>query len=106
MRALDALLPHPDITRIKGDVEAGGAGAEHDHAATLDHHRRHRESLLARMLEHDVNIALAGDVPDRLAEAARFLAPIVIFGGIHLRELAPALEFLSVDRAFGAEIED
>ena len=37
VRALDALLPHPDVARIEGDVVAGGAGAEHHHAAALDH---------------------------------------------------------------------
>ena len=105
VRALDALLPHPDVARVEGDIEAGGAGAEHHHAAALDHHRRDREGLLARMLEHDVDVALAGDVPDRLAEAARFLGPVVVFGGVHRRHLAPALEVLAVDHALGAEIE-
>src|SRR5262249_9846643 len=37
MRALDALLMHQHITRIHGEVVAGGAGAEHDHAAALHH---------------------------------------------------------------------
>src|SRR5262245_8031882 len=35
--ALDALLPHPNETRVEADVVAGGAGAEHDHAAALHH---------------------------------------------------------------------
>ena len=105
MRALDALLPHPDVARIEGDVVAGGAGAEHHHAAALHDEARHRERLLARMLEHDVDVALAGDVPDRLAELARFLGPVVVFGRVHLRHLAPALEVLAVDDALGAEIE-
>ena len=37
VRALDALLAHPDVAGVEGDVEAGGAGAEHDHAAALHH---------------------------------------------------------------------
>src|ERR1700730_18394815 len=71
MRALHALLAHPDIARVESDVVARGAGAEHDHAAALDDEARHRERRLAGMLEHDVDVALAGDVPDRLAEAPR-----------------------------------
>src|ERR1700722_20112314 len=73
VRALDALLPHPDIARIEGDVVSRGPGAENDHAAALGHQARHRKRRLARMLEHDVDVAFTGDVPDRLAEAARFL---------------------------------
>src|SRR4051812_17311129 len=58
------------------------------------------------MFEHNVDIALSGDLPDRLAELARFLGPGVVLGRIHGGHLAPALEFLAVDRALGAEIED
>src|SRR6185312_5596049 len=54
MRTLNALLPHPDVARVEGDIEAGGAGAEHDHPATLDDHRRDREGRFARMLEDDI----------------------------------------------------
>src|SRR3954462_12659553 len=36
VRALDALLPHPHIARIEGEVITGGAGAEDHHAAALD----------------------------------------------------------------------
>ena len=74
MRALNALLAHPDETRVEGQVETGGARAKHHHAAALDHEAGHREGLLAGMLEHRVDVLLAGDVPDRLAEFAR-LAP-------------------------------
>src|SRR5499426_643472 len=35
MRALHALLPHPHITRVEGEVVARGAGTEHHHAAAL-----------------------------------------------------------------------
>jgi hypothetical protein len=66
-----------------------------------------REGLLARMLEHDVDVvALAGDVPDRLAELARFLCPGVVFGRADLGHLAPAVEVLAVDDALGAERHD
>jgi hypothetical protein len=41
------------------------------------------------MLEHDVDVALAGDVPDRLAEAARFLDPGIVFGLRLMTPLAP-----------------
>src|SRR5262249_57889743 len=66
MRTLHALLPHPHIARVEGNVVAGRAGAEHDHAAAFDHQDRHRKSRFAGMLEHDVDVALAGNVPDRL----------------------------------------
>src|SRR5581483_2354389 len=106
VRTLNALLSHPHVTRIEGYVEARGAGAKNDHAAALDHHRRHRKRLLARVLEHDVDVALAGDVPDRLAEAARLLRPFIELGRVDLRQLTPAVEILSVDDAFGTEIEN
>src|ERR1700754_1393694 len=104
MRALNALLAHPYIARVESDVVAGGAGAEHDHAAALHDETRDREGRLARMLEHHVDVvALAGDVPDRLAEFARFLGPVVIFGRADLGHRAPAFEVLAVDDALGAE---
>src|SRR5436190_595647 len=90
VRALNALLAHPHIARIEGEVVTRGAGAEHHHAAALHHEARHRERLLARMLEHDVDVALAGDLPDCLAELARFLEPRVVFGRVHRGHLAPA----------------
>src|SRR5262249_14274609 len=37
MRALDALLMHPHIARVHGEVVARRAGAEHDHSAALHH---------------------------------------------------------------------
>ncbi len=75
VRALDALLMHPEIARVHGEVVARRAGADHDHAAALHHLHRDRERRLARMLEHEVDVdALAGDVPDRLAEARASLS--------------------------------
>src|SRR6185312_16581862 len=102
MRSLDALLPHPDVARIERDIEAGGAGAEHDHAAALDDHRRDREGRFARMLEHDIDVALTRNLPDRFAETPRFLGPLIVFGRVDLRQLTPAIELLAVDDALGA----
>src|SRR6476659_711788 len=96
MGALDALLPHPDITRVESDVVAGGPGAEHHHAATLHHQAGDRERRLARMLEHDVDVVLAGDVPDRLAELACFLDPGVVFRRADLGHLTPTGKILAV----------
>src|SRR3954463_532854 len=104
MRTLDALLPHPDITRVESDVVAGGPRAEHHHAAALHHQAGDREGRLARMLEHDVDVALAGDVPDRLAELAGFLDPGVVFRRADCGHLSPAGEILAVDDALGAQL--
>src|SRR6185295_3145172 len=64
-----------------------------------------RKCRFAGMLEYDVDVALAGDVPDRFTELAGLFHPIVIFGGVDLRHLAPAFEILAVDDAFGAKAE-
>src|SRR3981081_2954222 len=58
------------------------------------------------MLEHDVDVALAGDVPDRLAELARLLDPGVVLRRVHRGHRAPAGEILAVDDALGAELHD
>src|SRR5581483_4844245 len=106
--ALDALLPHPDEARIEGEVVAGGAGAEHDHAAALHDEAGDREGLLARMLEDEIDVvALAGEFPDRLAELAHLLHVLAEAAcGIDVGETAPAIELLAVDDAFGAELHD
>src|SRR5262249_14890748 len=102
----DALLPHPDVARVERDVVAAGAGTKHHHAAALDHEGRDRERLLAGVLEHDVDVAFPGDVPDRLAEFARLSHPGVVLGRVDLGQLAPAIEVLAVDDALGAELHD
>ena len=104
MRALDALLPHPHIARVEGEVVAAGAGAEHHHAAALDHQARDRESRLAGMLEYDIDIVLAGDIPDRLAEPARLLDPAVVFRRADLGHLTPAGKLLAIDHTLGAQL--
>src|SRR4029078_7124109 len=107
VRALHALLVHPYVARVHGEIVAGGAGAEHDHAAALHNEARHREGRFARVLEHAVDIdALAGDLPDRLAEIARLLQPHIVFGRADRRHLAPAFEVVAVDHALGAERHD
>src|SRR5947209_2669557 len=58
------------------------------------------------MLEHGVDILLAGNVPDRLAELARFFRPRRIFWRVDRRHLAPARKILAVDDAAGAERHD
>ena len=53
------------------------------------------------MFEHHVDVhALAGDVPDRLAEFARLFQPLIVFGRIDRGHLAPAIEILAVDHTF------
>src|SRR5262249_40923451 len=106
VRALNTLLAHPDVARIECEIVAGSAGAEYDHAAALHDETGHRKRLFARMLEHNVDIPLACDVPDPLAEAARFLRPVIELRRIHRWHLAPALEILAIDDTLGAKIED
>src|SRR5680860_197699 len=104
MGALHALLMHPHITGVHGEVVARGAGAEHDHAAALHHEAGDREGRLAWMLEHAIHVhALAGDVPYGLAEAADLFRPGVVFRRADRWHLAPAFEIVAVDDALGAE---
>src|ERR1700759_569668 len=56
MRALNALLPHPDEARVESEIVPRRAGAEDHHAAALDHEARDRKRLLARMLEDDIDV--------------------------------------------------
>src|SRR5262249_59052645 len=103
-RALDAVLPHPDVARVEGDVVARGAGTEHHHAAAFHDQARDRERRLAGMLEHDIDVALAGDVPDCLTELTRLLDPGIVVRRADLRHLAPAGNLLAVDYAFGTQL--
>mmetsp|Transcript_1160 Transcript_1160/g.2318 ORF Transcript_1160/g.2318 Transcript_1160/m.2318 type:complete len:399 (-) Transcript_1160:15-1211(-) len=105
--ALKALLMHPHVAHVEGAVEARGAGADHHHAALFADQRGHGEGRLAGVLEDHVDIvALARDVPDRLAELAGFLEPIGIFRRVDLGQLPPAVEFLAVDHTLGAKPHD
>src|SRR5215470_18097352 len=58
------------------------------------------------MLEHRIDVLLAGDIPDRLAEFARLPDPAVVFARADLRHLAPAVEVLAIDDALSAEAEN
>ena len=105
--ALNTFLVHPKIAYIECAIKAGGARANHDHAALFADQCRHRERRLARVFEHHIDVvALAGDVPDRLAEFTRFLEPVGVFGGVDGGQLAPALEILAVDDTLGAQPHD
>ena len=42
------LLAHPQEAGVQGQVVAGSAGADHHHAAALDHEHRDRKGRLAR----------------------------------------------------------
>src|SRR5262249_17513215 len=106
MRSLDALLSHPHIACIERKIVACRSCTEDNHAAALDDKARHRKRLFARMLEYDIDIALSGNLPDRLAEAARFFRPRAEFRRVYRRHLSPALVFLAVDHAFGAKVEN
>ena len=107
VRPLQALLVHPHVADVEGAVEAGGARADHHHAALLADEDRHREGRFARVFEDDVDVlALAGDVPDGLAELADLVEPLLVFLGPDLRQLAPAVEVLSVQHALGPEPHD
>jgi hypothetical protein len=71
MRALDALLVHPDIARVEGQLNPVVPAQITTMPPRLQTKAGDREGRLAGMLEHHVDIiALAGDVPDRLAELA------------------------------------
>jgi hypothetical protein len=106
VRALHALLAHPEEAGVHGEVEARGAGADDDHAAALHDKHRDRHRCFARVFEDDVDILGASDLPDGFAELAGFLHVVVELGRVHLRKLAPALEVGPVDDALGAHRQD
>jgi hypothetical protein len=103
--ALEALLAHPEVPQVDIRVVAGGAGADDHHAARIAHELARRDGVLPGVFEHDARaLALAEDVPDRLAEragAARELAHRLVVGPV--RKPAPVVEVLAVDAADGAE---
>ncbi len=103
--ALDPFLSHPDVARVEGDVVAGGAGAEDDHPAASDDVAGHGEGGLAGVFEDDVDVDIARDVPDGLAELADFLHPGAVgLGVLGVRHLPPAVEVLPVQPGLGAEL--
>ena len=105
MRALQALLTHPQVAEVDGGVVPGGAGADHHHAAVVAHEDRGGDGLLAGVLEDDARVAaLAEHVPERLAEGARPAHPgaegLVV---APVGDDAPVIEVAPVDEAAGAE---
>ena len=105
MRPLQALLVHPHIPHIKGQVEPAGPGTDHDHAALFAHQRRHRKRRLTGVLKHDIDVvALAGDIPDRLTEFTRLAKPFLVFRRVDRGQLPPTLKVFAIDDAFGPQI--
>ena len=105
MRALNPLLPHPDEAGIKGDVEAGGAGAKNDHPAAFGDKCGDRKSLLAGMFKNNIHILFAGNIPDGFTEFTGFAHEGGEFGRIDFGQLAPAVEILAVDDTLGPKTQ-
>ena len=107
VRALQALLAHPEIAQVDRGVIPGRARADDHHAAVVADEDRGRDGVLTRMLEDDSRVAaFAEHVPERLAEGAstggpggerRVVAPV----GDH----APVREVAPVDVAACAEVD-
>src|SRR5258708_25523033 len=97
--ALEALLAHPEVAHVDHRRIAARPGADHHHAALLAHEHAGGHRLLTRVIEHDRGIAaLADDVPDRLAEAARFRRPLLLaIDVIPVRRDSPVRELTPSD---------
>ena len=72
VRADDLLLAHPQVAHVEVEVEARGAGADHDLAERLDDEHRGGEGGLADVLEHDVG-RVAEDLLDALENSRETL---------------------------------
>ena len=80
VRALKALLMHPHVADIEGQIITGGARADHHHTAFFTHEGRDRKGALARMFKHQIGVvSLAGDLPNRGAKLAGLFEPSGIF---------------------------
>ena len=84
--AHDALEIHPQIAVVVFVHEAGCGRARHDGAAFTGDVDAGAESLTPRMLEHDVDVVSARELPDLFAESLPFLG---VLGGLVLPELVP-----------------
>src|SRR5215207_7197464 len=105
VRSLHPLLMHPQITGVHGEIEARSAGTYHDHATAPHHEHRHGKGLLAWMLENDIDVvALAGEIPDVLAELAHIFLPCGIFLSADLGHGTPATKLTAIDHSPGAEL--
>src|SRR5262249_2017383 len=101
VRPLEPLLPGPVVAQVDHGVEAGGAGADHDHAARLAYEYAGRNCSATGMLEDDGRVlAAAGDLPELLPErrraSHRLLPPGFV---VHQRRYAPMAELTAVDIA-------
>src|SRR5213592_3471934 len=105
VRALEALLPHPEVAEVGDRGVAARARADDDHAARVADENRGGYGVLARVLEDDARApALAHDLPDGAAEGARALEPLAVpLRLLPVRRHAPVGELLAVDAALGAE---
>ena len=105
MRALQPLLPHPQVPQVDGGVVAGGAGADHHHAAGFADEDRGRDRRFARMLHDQRRVALfAQRFPEGGTEGANALQPagiarVVLPMGQH----PPVVEVAPVDASLGAQ---
>src|SRR2546425_10864247 len=105
MRSLEALLSHPVVAQVERGVVAGGAGADHHHAAGVADEDRGRHGILARMLEDDARaLALADGFPERGSERARALQPLGVYRIVlPVWQHSPVIEILAIDAAARAE---
>src|SRR6266852_5306643 len=79
VRALEALLAHPQVAQIGHRVVTGGARANHDHPAGVAYEHRGGNRIFAGMLEDYPRIfPLTDDIPDGLAERAALRGPLVV----------------------------
>src|SRR5438552_8050235 len=105
VRALEALLAHPEVAEVGDRGVAARAGADDDHAARVADEDRGRHGVLARVLEDDAGApALAHHLPEGGAEGARALQPLAVpLRVLPVRRHAPVGGLLAVDAALGAE---
>ena len=106
VRTLESLLPHPKIAEVDGRVVAGRAGANDDDAAGIADEHRGGDGRLAGMLEnHRRATLLAENLPDRRAECAHALQPIVVTDRVFpVRQHAPMIEFAAIYAALRAQL--
>src|SRR5438874_6278996 len=107
MRALQPLLPHPEVAQVDGRVEAAGPRADHDHSARVAPEDRRGDRVLARVLEHDAWApALAQDLPELCPECPRPLRPpgerLIVRP---VRQHPPMVELFAVDAALRPQLQ-
>src|SRR5207248_9643805 len=103
VRALQALLPHPQEPEVDVRVVPRRATADHHQARVVAELPRRRDGVLARVLQHDLGRrARADDLPELLSERAGLPQPrgAVVEAG----QLTPVVEVPPVDGALRAEL--